>query len=292
METEVRKIDDTKKEISVKISGEIVKNKFEDVFKKIGQEAKVAGFRPGHVPRDILEKNFAASANEQVLKELIPDIYNQAIEKEAIDAIDMPDISEVKLDRNSLSFKAAVEIKPEIHLVKYKGIKLNYKKIEVGADDVKRSLDSLKESKKIDNLDDAFAKGLGYPSLLNLEKFLEAQIYIQKQNQERKKLEDTLIETIMKDLDFKAPQSLVNRQVQELIRQTKMDMAIKGVPREKIEEHDKALTEQCAAEAKSQVRMYLVLSEIAKKENIPQDDHMPNRVIEFLFKEAEWTEQA
>jgi FKBP-type peptidyl-prolyl cis-trans isomerase (trigger factor) len=43
-------------------------------------------------------------------------------------------------------------------------------------------------------------------------------------------------------------------------------------------------------EAEKQVRVYLVLSEIAKKENIPLDDHMPRRVMEFLLKEAEWQE--
>ncbi len=157
-------------------------------------------------------------------------------------------------------------------------------------DEIKRNIDSLKESRKIDVLDDAFARGLGYSSLAELGKFLEAQMYIQKQNQERKKLEDNLIESIMKDLDFKAPQSLINRQQQELIRQAKMDLAIKGLPREKIEEHQKELEQECAAEAKKQVRIYLVLSEIAKRENIPQDDQMPARVIEFLLKEALWSE--
>ena len=47
MKTEVKKIDATKREVSIAVEGDIVKNKFEDVFKKIGLEAKVPGFRPG-----------------------------------------------------------------------------------------------------------------------------------------------------------------------------------------------------------------------------------------------------
>ena len=121
----------TKREISVEVSGDIVKNKFEDVFKKIGKEAKVPGFRPGHAPRDILEKHFSSMRNELVLKELIPDVYNQAIEKEALDVIELPNISDVKLDRNTLSFKATVEVRPEIALKNYKGIKVNYKKLKL-----------------------------------------------------------------------------------------------------------------------------------------------------------------
>jgi hypothetical protein len=32
------------------------------------------------------------------------------------------------------------------------------------------------------------------------------------------------------------------------------------------------------------------LSEVAKKENIALDDHMPRKVMEFLMREAEWKE--
>lgn len=292
MKTEVKKIDGTKRSINVEVEGEVVKNKFEEVFKKIGQEAKVPGFRPGHAPRDVIEKNYSSTANELVLKELIPELYNKAIEKEALDVIDMPNISEVKLDRNNLSFKAEVEISPEINLSNYKGVKVNYKKIEIGPDDVKRNLDSLKESRKIDNIDDNFAKSLGYPSLSELERSVEAQLFIQKQNQQRKSIEEKLIEGVIKDLDFKVPQVLVSRQLEELKRQVKLDMALKGVPKEKIQEQENNLNTELSEEAKKQIKVYLVLLEIAKKENIPQDDHMSQNVIEFLLREADWKETA
>lgn len=290
MKTEVKKIDGTKRQLSIEVSGDIVKNKFEEVFKKIAQEAKVAGFRVGHVPRDILEKNFSSAACDLVLKELLPDIYKKAIEKEALEVIEMPAISDVKLERNMLSFKAEVEVSPEIKLKNYKGVRLAYKRIEVNPDEIKRSIDSLKESRKIDNLDDNFANGLGYCSLSELEKSIEAQLFTQKQNQERKTREDEVIKSITKDLDFKVPQSMANRQLQELIRQAKLDMALKGLSREKIDEQEKPLAEQLTPAAKQQVKVYLVLSEIAKKENIALDEHMPAKVIEFLLKEADWKE--
>ncbi len=288
MKTEVKKIDGTKRLINVEVTGEVVKNKFEEVFKRIGQEAKVSGFRPGHAPRDVIEKNYSSTANELVLKDLIPDLYGKAIEKESLDVIDMPNISDVKLDRNNLSFKAEVEIRPEINLSNYKGVKINYKKIEISPDDIKRNLDSLKESRKIDNLDDNFAKSLGYPCLSELEEVIGKQLFIQKQNQQRKSVEEKLIEDIIKGLDFKVPQVLVSRQLDELKRQVKLDMALKGVPKEKIQEQETALNTELSEEAKKQIKVYLVLLEIAKKENIPQDDHMSQNVIEFLFRQADW----
>ncbi len=288
MKTGVKKIDANVRELDVQVEGEVVKNKFEEVFKRITQEAKVPGFRPGHAPRDILEKNYASLAHEQVLKELVPDIYNAAINKEGLDVIELPEISEVKLSREALSFKAKVEVSPEINVKDYKGIKIDYKGVSVSADEIKRAIDSLKESRKIDQVDDNLAKSLGYPNLAELEKVLDKQIFIQKENAERQKIENQIIENLTKGLDFVLPSGLVKRQLEDMLRQAKLDLALKGLAREKIEEQEKSLREELAPEAQKQVKIYLILGAIAKNENIAQDDHMPSKVMEFLLREASW----
>ncbi|MCX5702517.1 MAG: trigger factor [Candidatus Omnitrophica bacterium] len=290
MKTEVKKLDSIKRELNIEVNGEIVKNKFEDAFKKISKEAKVPGFRVGNVPRDILEKNFSSDVHNIVLKELIPDVYNQAIKKEGLDVVELPEISEVKLDRNALSFKATVEVSPEINIRNYKGTKVSYKKMAASPDEVKRNIDALKEKRKAETIDDNFAKGLGYANLSELENAIQAQIYIQNDNLQRQKIENEIIEQIIKDLDFKLPQSLINRQLQDMVRQAKLDMALKGTPREKIDEQENKISSELEPEAKRQIKVYLVLSEIAKKENITVDDHMPHRVMEFLLREANWQE--
>lgn len=288
MKIEVKKLDSTKRELNIEVSDDVVKNKFEDVFKRIAKDAKIPGFRPGHAPRDILEKHFASFTHEQVLKELVPDVYNEAIKKEGLDVVELPEISEVKLDRIKLSFKAIVEVSPEIAVKNYKGQKANYKNITVTPEEIKRSIDSLKESRKIDVIDDSFARGLGYPNLSELEKAIERQIFLQKENQQRQNIENEIVRNITKDLDFKLPQSLFKRQLQELLRQAKVELALKGFPREKIEEQEKEMSKNLEPEAEKQVKVYLVLAEIARRENIPLDDNMPGRVIEFLLKEADW----
>ncbi len=288
MKTEVKKLDGTKREINVAVTGDLVKNKFEEVFAQVAKEAKVPGFRPGKAPRDLLEKHYGSSVHEQVLKELVPDVYNQAVAAEKLDVIELPQITDVQLDRASLSFKAVVEVSPEITLKNYKNQVINYKLPVVSADEVKRQIDSVKESRKAENLDDKFARSLGYPDLGELEKAVERQIFLTKENQERQRIENELIENITKGVEFKLPQGLVDRQVQDMLRQTKIDLAMKGLPREKIDAQDKLLLEGIEPEAKKQVKIYLILAQIAKKENIAIDDHMPRKVMEFLLGEAEW----
>ncbi len=288
MKTEVKKLDSTKCEINVAVSGELIKNKFEEVFAQISKEAKVPGFRPGKAPRDVLEKHYAANVQEQVLKELVPDIYNQAIAAEKLDVIELPQITDVKLDRASLSFKAIVEVTPEIAVKNYKNQLINYKIVSVSSDEVKRQIDSVKESRKVEILDDKFSRSLGYPNLNELQKAVERQIFMTKENQERQRIENELIEDITKGLEFKLPEGLVERQTQDMLRQTKIDLAMKGLPRDKIDAQEKMLLENIQPEAKKQVKIYLILSQIAKKESIAIDDHMPRKVMEYLLGEANW----
>ncbi|MHB8154597.1 MAG: trigger factor [Candidatus Omnitrophota bacterium] len=288
MKTEVKKLDSTKCEVNVAVSGELVKNKFEEVFAQIAKEAKVPGFRPGKAPRDVLEKHYASSVHEQVLKELVPDIYNQAIAAEKLDVIELPQITDVKLDRGSLSFKALVEVTPEIAVKNYKHQLINYKAVSVSSDEVKKQIDSVKESRKVETLDDQFSRSLGYPNFNELEKAVERQIFITKENQQRQRIENELIENISKGLEFKLPGALVERQTLDMLRQTKIDLAMKGLPRDKIDEQEKLLLEGIQPEAAKQVKVYLILSQIAKKENIVIDDHMPAKVMEFLLREANW----
>lgn len=288
MKSEIKKIDSCTRELSIEIQGETVKNKFEDVFKKIGQEAKVKGFRSGNVPRDILEKNFSSVAHEQVLKELIPEVYQKVVDEAKLHTVDYPHVSDVKLERDSLSFKAQVEVMPEINIPEYKGIKIEYKKAKVDADEVKRSIDSMKESRKADNVDDAFAKILGYPNLDELKSTVEMQLILQKDSNQRTEIENHVVDLLTKNFEAKLPKAMINRQLDDLLRQAKMNLAMRGMPKEAIEEQEKKLITELEPQAQSQVKIYLTLSAIAEKETIALDDNMPRQVMEFIYKNADW----
>ena len=291
MKSDVKKLDKIKREITISAEGELVKNKFEEVYKSIARTAKVSGFRQGHVPRDILEKNYASLAHEQVMRELIPDLYKQAVDHHVLDVVELPEVTDVNLDTASIAFKATVSVVPEIQLKDYKGIKIQYTGVTVGPDDVKRMLDSVKESRKADSVDDTFARGLGYPDLATLESFMEKQIYIQKLNQERQRIESEVIENLIRDMKFPLPASLLERQMQELLRQAKLDLALKGMGKEDVEAKEPEMRKELEPQARRQVIVYLALSAVSKKENIKQDDQMTQKALEFLLREAKWQEK-
>ena len=288
MKVETKKLDAGKVQLDIEVPAEIVKKKFDQVYEKIGKDARIPGFRPGKAPRDILEKHHGRIAREELIKNIIPEAYRDSLEREKISAVELPQISDVKLESNILSFKAIVEVRPEIALKNYKNVKLKYKNVTINQDEVEKALQNLKETHKAQVIDEKFAKSLGYPNVNVMRVSIEQQLFVQKENAGRYHLQEDLIKEILAQLKFKIPQSLFEQRLNELIHQARAQLASRGMNKEQVEAHEEALKKELSPEAESQVRTYLVLDEIAKKENIPQDEHMSQKVIEFLLGEADW----
>lgn len=292
MKVETKRLDTTKVQLDIEVPAESVKQKFDQVYEKLGKEAKIPGFRPGKAPRDILEKHHGRLAREELIKNLIPEAYRDSLEKEKISAIEPPEISEVKLESNILSFRAIVEVRPEIAVKNYKNIKLKYKKVTISPDEIEKALGNLKETHKAQGAsDEKFSRSLGYPDVLAMRASVERQLFVQKEDDGRYHLQEGLIKELLDNLRFKTPQSLLERRLEELVHQAKVQLASRGMSKEQIESKEGELRKELYAEAESQVKTYLVLDEIAQRENIPQDEHMSQRVIEFLLREADWVEE-
>jgi len=139
LKVEVKELEPCRRLLEIEVSPEVVVKGFDEFYVELGKRAKIPGFRPGKAPRNILEMRYQREAREDVLRRLIPDSYREAMRKRSIIPVDLPEISEVKFEKGGpISFKAAVDIRPEIKLVKYKGLKALKGKAEVKAEEVAR----------------------------------------------------------------------------------------------------------------------------------------------------------
>ena len=291
MKVETKKLDETKMRLDIEVPSEMVKKKFDEVYERIGKEAKIPGFRPGKAPRDILEKHHGRLAQDEVIKDLIPEAYRQSIEKEKIGVVEVPEISGVKLESNTLSFQAVVEIRPEIEVKDYKNLKLKYKKITVTPDEVDKAIEKLKAARKVEAVDDVFAKRLGSKTISEMRQSLERQLFVQKENELRYRLQDDLVRQVLAKINVRIPPSLIQRRLEELVREAKTQMAMRGATKEQLMAKDDTLRKELEPDAQMQVKTFLVLDEIAKKENIPDSEHLTQDVIEFLLSAANWIEE-
>ena len=145
------KVEKTEKKNEVKLSFEIEAEKFDEAMKKVyTKTAKyftIPGFRKGKAPMAIVERHYGSSIfYEDTFNELVPDIYDQAIKDNKIEAVSQPQLDITQMEKGKdLKFTAIVQIKPEVKLGKYKGIELKKIEYTVSDKDVEHELGHMAE---------------------------------------------------------------------------------------------------------------------------------------------------
>lgn len=295
MNATVKKIDACKREMVIDIPKEVVQSKFDEVFKLIQKKAQIKGFRAGQAPMHLVQSEHSQLAREEVLKDLIPNSYKEALEKENLLPVNLPEVSDVSFKDGGLTFKASFEVVPEVKIKKYKGLEVKRKKTSVTEEDLKKSFEFLRKSQGLDDktqIDDTFAKGLGYPNLKELEETIKKQMEFSKQQEARNDIENQIAEQLLKNSELEVPQSSLAKQLEYLLEDTKHRMAHQGVKKEEIDSKEQTIKEKLKPLAENDVKLYFILDKIAELENIKVDkpEQKTAKVMEFLLKEAKWEE--
>jgi trigger factor len=142
----VEELEACKRRLAVEAPVDVVQKEWERAYGRVQKQARLPGFRKGHVPRSLVKLHFADDVRREVAEHLIPDVYRQALTEARIDPVNEPDLQEVKLEENApLSFVAVVEVKPAIALSEYKGLDVQHAPPPIGDDDVTRAVEQMRE---------------------------------------------------------------------------------------------------------------------------------------------------
>ncbi|MCP4546078.1 MAG: trigger factor [bacterium] len=116
---------------------------------QLRKKVSVPGFRKGKAPKEIVENQFAGQISVDALEWLLPRAWQQALHQTGgLYPIDDPEFSDIDFgDGKDFTFKATCEIKPEVQLEGYKGLKVTWYKDEVPADGLERTIESIRESR-------------------------------------------------------------------------------------------------------------------------------------------------
>lgn len=292
MKVDVKKVNEVARELTFEVPKETVTPKFDEVYKDLAKKVTVKGFRKGKVPRNILESQHKERAEEEVIRKVVGEAYEKALEDENIQPIDMPEIHDVSLKEGVVRFTAKLEIKPEIKLKEYKGLKVKRKDSKVTDDEINKTMEVFKQGQGKDvELNDEFAKGMGFPSLDDFKKSLSRQMEMEKDRQNKVDVENQLIEQLLKSTKVTVPQTLVERQLQRRLQEYKSQMQQQGIAAEEAEKKAVESEKELRTAVEKDVQVYLILDKIAAEEKmeITQGENLPAKVIEFLLKEAKWS---
>jgi len=137
----------------VRLSVEVDEAEVDDVLgaaiRTISRQARVPGFRPGKVPRQVLEARMggAAALRSEALREAIPDFYARALVEAEIDPIAPPEIDiTAGREAGALAFDAVVEVRPIVPVPGYAGLRVTVPSPVVTDAEVDAQIDRLRET--------------------------------------------------------------------------------------------------------------------------------------------------
>ena len=142
-------VEGNKVRLSVEVDEAEVDSVLADAVRALSRQARVPGFRPGKVPRQVLEARMggAAALRTEALREAIPDFYARALVDAEIDPISPPEIDITSgEDAGALAFDATVEVRPVVPIPGYAGLKVTIPSPKITESDVDGQLDRLRET--------------------------------------------------------------------------------------------------------------------------------------------------
>lgn len=144
MKANVEEISSIKKKVSIEIPEDQVTQEVESFYKDVGKKAKIKGFRPGKVPRNILERYFKDYVKAEVIQKLIEETYPKALSETDLHPVSPPVIDPGEFEVGKpFQYSVVLEVKPEVKLEGYTGLKIEGKKEEVKDEEVEGRLKAL-----------------------------------------------------------------------------------------------------------------------------------------------------
>ena len=147
MDVKLQKKGELGRELTVTVPAGEVAKKVTERLEKIGQQAKIPGFRPGKIPAKILKQRFGEQVAEELQRDLVSETMAKAFDQEKLQPAAQPQIDFGKVDENTdYTYTMRFDIMPEVAPKGYKGIKLTKQVAKADDKQVKEALDRLAAS--------------------------------------------------------------------------------------------------------------------------------------------------
>jgi trigger factor len=139
--------------LEIEIPAEISKNTYEKVVKEIAKTTNIPGFRKGKIPRPILLQRLGSQRIKgAVLEELIQESIQKAVETESINVLgnyqlisDFEELVNTYQPDEIFTFKASVDVPPEVTLGQYQGLQVQAEEVLYNAEDVDKLIDERRQ---------------------------------------------------------------------------------------------------------------------------------------------------
>lgn len=147
MKSSVDQLNDTRVKVTVEVPFSELGPELDKAYQALTQQVNIPGFRRGKAPRQLIDARVGRGpVLEQVVNDMLPTRYGQAIEELDIKALGQPNIDITKLeDGDVIEFVAEVDVRPEFDLPDFSEISVEVPALGSTEERIDHELEHLRE---------------------------------------------------------------------------------------------------------------------------------------------------
>lgn len=147
MKSTIENQDGLFRKISIEVDAKKVQSAFQRVYKEIQKTANIKGFRKGKAPMSAIKNMYSDRVKDDVVNDLVSESYQSALDEHSLSPIGYPKLNFENLDpEGSFVFTAEFEIRPEVTVEKFEGLKVEKEKLIIDESQVDNILENIRTS--------------------------------------------------------------------------------------------------------------------------------------------------
>jgi trigger factor len=147
LNVQVKEETPTRRVLDIEVEADEVGAELERVVADYARRIQLPGFRRGKVPRTVLETRFGSNFQQETIERAIENACRRAFTENQIVPLMPAEVEDLKVAPSGpITFRAVVEVRPEVEAKNYKGLPVVRRTRAVGDEDVERELEAVHES--------------------------------------------------------------------------------------------------------------------------------------------------
>ncbi len=147
VKVEVEKLSEVKRKLMVDVPSNEVTEEMDRAYRQLGKRAKVKGFRPGKVPRSVLEMYYRKQIEEEVSDTLVRRTLAEALKENELAPVNLswPEPPQPVVAGQDYHYVVELEVTPEFEVKDYQGLELAAPEVEVADSEVEARLEEVRQ---------------------------------------------------------------------------------------------------------------------------------------------------
>jgi trigger factor len=147
LQVEMESLSEVKRKLRIVVPSDEVVQEVDRAYRELGKRAKVKGFRPGKVPRSILEMYYGKQVEQEVSDSLVRRSLGEALKERDLEPVNLswPEPPPPVVAGEDYRYSVELEVNPEFTVEDYQGLQLTAPEVTVSDEEVEGRLEEIRQ---------------------------------------------------------------------------------------------------------------------------------------------------